>query len=84
MSWRQIYEYLIQLWEYSIEDLEEEIDKFKNELLGLEPCHKELLVLKLNEKGYKGDTMEKILEHNALCYLNEKEEKKIKIIKIKD
>jgi len=78
MSWRQRYENLIQLWEYSIEDLKEEVEKFKEELLGLEPCHKKILVLKLNEKGYDGDTMEKILENNALCYLDEEEEEKNK------
>ena len=80
MSWRQRYENLIQLWEYSLEDLREEVEKFKKELLNLEPCHKELLVLKLNEKGFKGDTMDKILENNALCYLDEKEEKNKRLV----
>jgi hypothetical protein len=74
--WRYKYEDLIQLWEYSLEDLEKEVEKFKNELLGLEPCHKELLVLKLNEKGFEGDTMDNILKNNVLCYLNDGDENK--------
>ena len=77
-SWRYNYENLIQLWEYSLGDLRKEIEKFKNELLGLEPCYRELLVLKLNDKGYKGDTMEEILKNSALCYLNDKEDKEYK------
>ena len=76
--WRYKYEDLIQLWEYNFDELEKEIDKFKEQLLGLEPCHRELLVLKLNDKGYKGDTMEEILKNSALCYLNDKEDKEYK------
>jgi len=74
--WRYKYEDLIQLWEYSLEDLGKEVEKFKKELLGLEPCHQELLVLKLNEKGFDGDTMDKILQNSVLCYLKDGYEKK--------
>ena len=76
MSWRQRYEDLIQLWEFSLEDLENEVEKFKKELLGLEQHHKELLVQKLNEKGFNGCTMEQILENSVLCYLDNKDKDK--------
>ncbi len=65
-----------QLWEYSEKELEEEVKKFKKDLLDLEPCHKELLVLKLKEKGYTGDTMQQILDNSVLCYLKDKDKKK--------
>jgi hypothetical protein len=74
--WRYKYEDLIQLWEYSLEDLGVEVEKFKRKLLDLEPCHKELLVLKLKEKGYKGDTMEEILQNSVLCYLKDEDQNK--------
>ena len=74
--WRYKYEDLIQLWEYSLENLGKEVEKFKEELLGLEPCHRELLVLKLKEKGYDGDTMDEILQNSVLCYLKDGDEKK--------
>jgi len=74
--WRYKYEDLIQLWEYSLEDLGNEVKKFKEELLGLEPCHQELLVLKLNEKGFAGRNMDEILQNSALCYLNREDENK--------
>jgi hypothetical protein len=77
-SWRYNFENLKQLWEYSLKDLEVEVEKFKKELLGLEPCHRELLVLKLNEKGFAGRNMEEILDFNVLCYLDEDEEDKNK------
>jgi len=76
MSWRQRYEDLIQLWEFSLKDLEKEVEKFKKELLDLEPEHQELLVQKLNEKGYDGCTMKQILENSVLCYLNDGDKKK--------
>jgi hypothetical protein len=78
--WRYNFEDLIQLQEYSLVDLGKEVEKFKNELLGLEPCHKELLVLKLNEKGFEGRDMDKILQNNALCYLDDKKDKNKRLV----
>jgi len=74
--WRYKYEDLIQLWEYSLENLGNEVKKFKEELLGLEPCHQELLVLKLNEKGFAGRNMDEILQNSALCYLEDGDKEK--------
>ena len=74
--WKYKYENLIQLWEYSLKDLEVEVLKFKKELLELEPHHQELLVQKLNEKGFNGCTMKQILENSALCYLKTEDQPK--------
>jgi hypothetical protein len=74
--WKYNYENLIQLWEYNLVELEKEVLKFKKELLELEPCHKELLVLKLNEKGYCGITIEQILDESALCYFSIEDQNK--------
>jgi hypothetical protein len=74
--WRYNYEELTQLWEYSLVDLEKEVEKFEKELLGLEPYHKELLVFKLNQKGFNGYTIEQILENSVLCYLKPEDKNK--------
>jgi hypothetical protein len=69
--WRYKYENLIQLWEYNFSELKEEIKKFREELLGLKYCHKRIISFKLNEKGFKGDTIEEILKNSALCYFED-------------
>jgi hypothetical protein len=74
--WRYNYEDLTQLWEYTLGDIREEVEKFKKKLLDLEPCHKELLVLKLNEKGFEGKNMDEILQNSALCYIDDKDKDK--------
>ena len=76
MSSRLKYIDKIQLREYSLEELREEVEKFKKELLGLEPCHRELLVQKLIEKGFTGRNMDEILQNSVLCYLEDEDKNK--------
>jgi len=67
---------LDRLREFNFEEIKKEIEELKKKLLGLEPCHKELLVQKLIELGFEGSNMEEILEKSALCYLDKKDKNK--------
>ena len=76
LDWKYGNKDLDRIREFNFEDIKKEIEELKKKLLELEPCHQQLLVIKLNKLGFDGFNMQEILDKSALCYLDEKDKDK--------